>query len=225
MSVFRRLADLLRLTLDALTSSQEADAVRVASDTLALVESRIVETRKDADGVPFPNYSQKKAPASRYAGKSRSAGAEARVKAERSLCEVGEKANDVMKVVFDTFGATERLEWQNHFLHTADVFEPGKRLVEFERHEIERDHEIDMGKAVDSVRAAFVAAGGAAVFVGVRSVDGVRPSPAVCWVAEGVQSLSLVQDGKPKWGLFADALTQLGYTVHTDRQMRVVSVR
>lgn len=130
-----------------------------------------------------------------------------------------------MKVVFDTFGATERLEWQNHFLHTADVFEPGKRLVEFERHEIERDHEIDMGKAVDSVRAAFVAAGGAAVFVGVRSVDGVRPSPAVCWVAEGVQSLSLVQDGKPKWGLFADALTQLGYTVHTDRQMRVVSVR
>ncbi len=44
MSDFRRLADLFRLTLDALTSSREAEAVRIASDTLALVESRIVET-------------------------------------------------------------------------------------------------------------------------------------------------------------------------------------
>jgi len=129
-----------------------------------------------------------------------------------------------MKVAFDTFGTTKMQEWQNRFLHSADVFEPGKRLAKFDRYEIERDHEIDMGKAVDSVRAAFVAAGGAAVFVGVRSVDGVRPAPAVCWFAEGVQSLSLVQDGRLKWGLFADALTQLGYTVHTDKQMRVVSV-
>lgn len=85
MSDFRRLADLFRLAADALTSSREADAVQVASNTLALVESRIIETRKDADGVPFPKYSTRKMPASRFVGKSRSAGAEARVKAERSL--------------------------------------------------------------------------------------------------------------------------------------------
>lgn len=85
MSDFRRLADLFRLTLDALTSSRETDAVQVASNTLALVENRIIETRKDADGVPFPNYSTRKMPASRFTGKSRNAGTEARVKAERNL--------------------------------------------------------------------------------------------------------------------------------------------
>lgn len=85
MSDFRKLADLFRLAIDALTSSREADAVQVASNTLALVEDRIISTRKDADGVPFPNYSTRKMPASRFAGKSRSSGAEARVNAERSL--------------------------------------------------------------------------------------------------------------------------------------------
>lgn len=85
MSDFRNLADLFRLTLDALTSSREADAVRVASDTLALVESRIIETGKGADGSRFPGYSQKKMPAHFYAGKSRSAGAEQRVKKAGSL--------------------------------------------------------------------------------------------------------------------------------------------
>ena len=85
MSDFRQLADLFRFAADALTSSREADAVQVASNTLALVEDRIISTRKDADGIPFPNYSQRKAPAARYAGKSRNAGAEARVKAERNL--------------------------------------------------------------------------------------------------------------------------------------------
>ena len=85
MSDFRSLADLFRLTLDALTSSREADAVRVASDTLALVESRIIETGKDADGSRFPGYSTRKMPASRFAGKSRNSGAEQRVKKAGSL--------------------------------------------------------------------------------------------------------------------------------------------
>ena len=57
MSDFRRIADLFRIAIDSLTSSREADAIRVASDTLALVESRIVETGKDAGGVKFPAYS------------------------------------------------------------------------------------------------------------------------------------------------------------------------
>lgn len=130
-----------------------------------------------------------------------------------------------MKVILDTFGTTQMLEWQNHFLHTADVFEPGKRLVKFDRYEIERDHEIDPRKACEAVRQAFAASGGTAVFVGVRSLCGVRLTPAVCWVADGVQTLCLVQDGTPKSGLFADALAHLGYTVHTDKQMRVVSVQ
>ncbi len=85
MSDFRRLADLFRLTLDALASSREPEAVRVASDTLALVESRIIETGKDADGGRFPGYSQKKVAASNYAGKSRNAGAAERVKRAKNL--------------------------------------------------------------------------------------------------------------------------------------------
>lgn len=85
MSDFRKLADLFRLTLDALTSSRESDAVRVASDTLALVESRIIETGKDAEGVRLPGYSQKKVAASNYAGKSRSAGAAEKVKRAKNL--------------------------------------------------------------------------------------------------------------------------------------------
>ena len=85
MSDFRRLADLFRIAIDSLTSSREADAVRVASDTLALVESRIIETGKDADGVKFPAYSTRKMSASRFAGKSRNAGAEARVKKAKAL--------------------------------------------------------------------------------------------------------------------------------------------
>ena len=85
MSDFRQLADLFRLAADALTSSREADAVQVASNTLALVEDRIISTRKDADGIPFPKYSTRKMPASRFAGKSRSSGAEQRVKAAKSL--------------------------------------------------------------------------------------------------------------------------------------------
>lgn len=85
MSDFKRLADLLRNAAQALTASRETAAVRVASDLRALVQSRIIQTGTNADGQKFPAYSRKKAPAYLYVGKSRNAGAEARVKKAGSL--------------------------------------------------------------------------------------------------------------------------------------------
>lgn len=52
------------------------------ADMAALIKNRVVQTGVNADGIPFSPYSDKPVPAYLYYGKSRSAGAEQRVRAK-----------------------------------------------------------------------------------------------------------------------------------------------
>lgn len=86
MSGFRQLSDKIRAAINFVAASRESEAVRIASDTLALVESRIIQTGKNSDGNKLPGYSKTQLPKSSFYGKSRNGGAEARVrKAKKTL--------------------------------------------------------------------------------------------------------------------------------------------
>ena len=128
-------------------------------------------------------------------------------------------------IVVDTFGTDKMLEFQQQFLRSADVFEPGKRLVRFDRYDCEV-HPFSTAETIaKEFQKAFEHVGGQAVFIGVRPVDPKDAHIAGCWVAEGVQSIAMMQSGKLKWGVFANALTQMGYDVETDEKMIVKTVR
>ena len=128
-------------------------------------------------------------------------------------------------VVVDAFGTDKMLEFQQQFLRGADMFEPGKRLVMFDRYDCEA-HPLSTAESIaHKFKNAFNKVGGQAVFVGVRPVDPKDAHIAGCWVAEGVQSIAMKQSGKLKWGIFANALTQMGYDVETDEKMIVKTVR
>lgn len=90
MSGFRELANTLRTAISTVTASRETEAVRIASNTLALVESRIIQTGKDSDGKRLPGYSTTQLPKSSYYNKSRNTGSDNRVrKAKKTLSYMG----------------------------------------------------------------------------------------------------------------------------------------
>ena len=130
-----------------------------------------------------------------------------------------------ISIVVDTFGTDKMLELQQQFLRGADVFEPGKRLVTFDRYDCEV-HPFSTAESIaQKFKDAFQHVGGQAVFIGVRPVESKDAHLAGCWVAEGVQSIAIPQSGKLKWGIFADILTQMGYDVETNKNMGVQTVR
>lgn len=128
-------------------------------------------------------------------------------------------------IVVDTFGTDKTLEFQQRFLTGADVFEPGKRLVRFDRYKCDAHPLCTAETIAKEFQKAFEHVGGQAVFIGVRPVESKDAHLAGCWVAEGVQSIAIPQSGKLKWGVFADALAQMGYDVETNKNMIVQNVR
>ena len=128
-------------------------------------------------------------------------------------------------IVVDTFGTYKMLELQQQFLRGADVFEPGKRLVTFDRYDCEV-HPFSTAESIaQKFKDAFKHVGGQAVFIGVRPVESNDAHLAGCWVAEGVQSIAIQQSGKLRWGVFANILRQMGYDVETNKNMIVKIVR
>ena len=56
------------------------ETLQIASDALGFIKGRIIDTGKDADGNKFPGYSKAVVPKWMYYGRSRSQGAEKRLK-------------------------------------------------------------------------------------------------------------------------------------------------
>jgi hypothetical protein len=113
-------------------------------------------------------------------------------------------------------------KFQNDFMHAGDVFEKGKQLAKFFQAEIKGDPNLDM--VCENFKNAMDRAGGYSVFVAIRSVDGERCTEPRAYIMEGVQTISMEQNGSLGWGLFKDMLETLGYTVETNEHMVVEKV-
>jgi hypothetical protein len=70
----------LKSSLSRLQANRASEAVRIAGDGMALSIRRVQQTGKDSDGQSFPDYSKKQVPKYFFYGRSRSAGAETRVR-------------------------------------------------------------------------------------------------------------------------------------------------
>lgn len=129
-----------------------------------------------------------------------------------------------IKADVDFLGGNRQTRFMDEFMHAADMIEPGKKYVCYEQYSIECSEISMLEDFCGKFARAHNDAGGHAVFVGIRSIDGKKPEKPLVWFAEGVHSLSMLQDGKHGWGLFKDILTQLGYEATTDDRMRVISI-
>lgn len=134
------------------------------------------------------------------------------------------KESEYIPIVVDTFGTDRMLEFQDRLLHGADMFEPGKRLARFDRYDCEAHPLSIPDSIIENFRKAFESEGGKALFIGIRPVSSEHAHIAKCWVADGVQSISMPQDGTIKWAMFADLLRKIGYAVEADERMRVLNV-
>jgi hypothetical protein len=70
----------LKSSLSRLQANRASEAVRIAWDGMALSIRRVQQTGKDSDGQSFPDYSKKQVPKYFFYGRSRSAGAESKVR-------------------------------------------------------------------------------------------------------------------------------------------------
>jgi hypothetical protein len=103
------------------------------------------------------------------------------------------------------------------------MFERGKQFATHERFVVTGN--LDFPKLCERIATAYEQAGGYAVFVGIRKINGKRVDNPYAWFMSGVQSISIKQENKPLgWALFRDILTQLEYDAKTDENMRVVAV-
>lgn len=127
------------------------------------------------------------------------------------------------RIILDFFGGHEMIRKQNLFMHTADVFEAGKQLAIHERIIVD-GVDVKLDKLCENYAKAVIEAGGHAVFVGIRTINGIKPETRINWFRERTQSISIPEDGDLKWGTFKDLLTQLGYEAKTDQNMHVIEV-
>jgi hypothetical protein len=127
------------------------------------------------------------------------------------------------KIEIDFLGGDKKAKLINHLMHAADTFERGKQLAIHERYIVTGNP--DLPKLCERIATAYEQAGGYAIFVGIRKVNGKRAVNPYAWFMSGVQSISMQQKNKPLgWALFRDILAQIGYNSKTDENMRVVAV-
>jgi hypothetical protein len=127
------------------------------------------------------------------------------------------------EVVLDVFGGTKMQKFQNDFMHCGDVFEKGKHLAE--HYQIVVTGNPNLEKLCENYKNAYEkASGGYILFVAIKSIDGKRTKEPKAYIKEGIQSISMVQNGELGWSLFKDLLTHLGYEVKTNQYMMVESV-
>lgn len=126
-------------------------------------------------------------------------------------------------VVVDMFCGNEMCKKVNELMHVVDMFESGKQLVTYEQYTI--TGKPDLQKLCRNVKDAWEKMGGYVVFVGISYINGERVSGYPAYIKEGVQSLSISQNGDLGWLLFKKALEHIGYEVETDQRMHVLNVK
>jgi hypothetical protein len=141
-----------------------------------------------------------------------------------------------MEITLDIIGGDPAMKMQDEFMHACDVFEKGKRLGEVMAMSVSANKNTNNNKTDDPnpdptldetlekicqhVKDTFTKAGGFALFVAVREIDGKRClTPHACF-EEGIQTIS---NGN-KFGLFKNYLEILGYKAETDEHMHVIKV-
>ena len=132
------------------------------------------------------------------------------------------KKSTEKKVVLNVIGATEKEALYNKLLHSADLFESGKRLVSVYTYTVTGDP--DLNKLCERISDAIRGSGGYAVFVGIKAINGQFVDGYPTWVDKDVNSVSIIQANSLKWCLLKDMIAQLGYSPTTDKNMRVIKV-
>lgn len=127
-------------------------------------------------------------------------------------------------ILLDLFCRNEFSGKINLFMHYADTFETGKELVEFKQIIVTGDPNLD--NLTNLIKETFEKVKYDVIFIAINSINGERCSNPRAIIKDGVQTLSMDQDGNGKlsWGLFKDILNQLGYYAKTDKHMHVKSV-
>ena len=132
-------------------------------------------------------------------------------------------AKKELTIELDFLGGDKRAKFTNEFMHAADMFEKGKQLAAHDRFVVTGNPNIKT--LCKTIADAHAKAGGYAVFVGIRKINGKRVNKAHAWFMEGVQSITMKQEGQELgWTLFKNILEQLDYVAKTDEHMRVTSV-
>ena len=120
-------------------------------------------------------------------------------------------------------GGDQTAKFTNQLIHAADVFENGKQFATHDRFIVTGNP--DLPKLCERIATAYEQAGGYAVFVGIRKINGKRVDNPYAYFMSGVQSISMKQENEPlRWALFGDILAQLDYNAKTDENMMVVAV-
>ena len=132
-----------------------------------------------------------------------------------------------MKLEIDVLYANKFLKLQNSFMQTAGEFGNAKICVQHKTLVIEGESKLDspnLDSLCQNIASAFEKAGGYTVFVGIRTIDGVKTNTSHPFFKDNVQLLSIYKNGHLRWILFKDALDELGYICITDERMFVVHV-
>ena len=127
-----------------------------------------------------------------------------------------------MKVTLDVFGGDKTAKFQNAFMHAGDVFENGKHFAYYFQVEIDGDPNLD--KLCENLKNAYEQSGGYILFAAIRTIDGVKSKEPKAFIKEGIQTISMYQNGTLGWSLFNDLLIKLGYETKTNEYMMVESV-
>ncbi len=145
------------------------------------------------------------------------------VETANSVKPVVSGSSSSCEIEIDFLGGDKTAKFTNELMHAADMFERGKQFATHDRFVVTGNP--DLPKLCERIANAYEQAGGYAVFVGIRKINGKRVTEPYAWFMSGVQSISMKQENKPLgWALFKDILEQLDYTAKTDKNMRVVAV-
>ena len=133
------------------------------------------------------------------------------------------KSSSSYEIEIDFLGGNITAKFINQMMHAMDVFKEGKQIATHDRFIVTGNP--DLSKLCERIANAYKKAGGYAVFVGIRKINGKRVNNPHAWFMNGVQTISMKQENKPLgWALFKDILAQLDYTTKTDKNMRVIAV-
>lgn len=130
-----------------------------------------------------------------------------------------------MKITVDIIGGNEKTKFINEFMHYGDVFENGKHYCCWFSLTVEGTP--DLNKLIPNIVNAWENKDGAkgyVIFAAIRSIDDIRVKDPKAYLKEGVQSLSMIINGKLSWVKFSDFLKHLGYKAHYDNHFVVKDV-
>lgn len=109
----------------------------------------------------------------------------------------------------------------NEFMHSADMFETGKQLIDEEATKLMIEYaDDDVSKFPAELAASLEEIGRNVVFVAIETVDGKRIPEPIVYIKPNVQTVSM----GTKFALFEEVLSALGYKAKTDKRMNVLSV-